>query len=79
MGDGVREFFEGLEARVDPAQTAGMSSSYLFEIEGAGTWKVDVEDGSVSVTEGGDDADCTISAIRSSCTELAILTTIYGR
>jgi putative sterol carrier protein len=62
VGDGVREFFEGLEARVDPAQTAGMSSSYLFEIEGAGTWKVDVQDGRVSVTEGGDDADCTISA-----------------
>jgi putative sterol carrier protein len=62
VGDGVREFFEGLEARVDPAQTAGMSSSYLFEIEGAGTWKVDVQDGSVSVREGGDDADCTISA-----------------
>jgi putative sterol carrier protein len=62
VGDGVREFFEGLEARVDPSKTAGMNNSYLFEIEGAGTWKVDVRDGSVSVEEGGDGADCTISA-----------------
>jgi putative sterol carrier protein len=58
----AREFFEGLESRVDPAKTAGMSNSYVFEIEGAGTWKVDVDDGKVTVTEGGGDADCTIMA-----------------
>jgi putative sterol carrier protein len=62
VGDRVREFFEGLEGRVDPAKTAGMNNSYVFEIEGAGTWKVDVRDGAVSATEGGGDADCTISA-----------------
>lgn len=61
MGDRVREFFDGLESRVTPERTAGMSNSYLFEIEGAGTWKVDVRDGGVTVTEGGDGADCTIS------------------
>jgi putative sterol carrier protein len=58
----AREFFEGLESRIDPAKTAGMTNSYVFEIEGAGTWKVDVQDGSVSVTEGDGDADATISA-----------------
>jgi putative sterol carrier protein len=58
----AREFFEGLESRIDPSKTAGMSNSYVFEINGAGTWKVDVQDGSVSVTEGGGDADATISA-----------------
>jgi putative sterol carrier protein len=62
VGDGVRQFFDELESRVDPAKTAGMNNSYLFEIEGAGTWEVDVRDGNVSVTEGGDGADCTISA-----------------
>jgi putative sterol carrier protein len=62
MSASTREFFEGLEARVDPAKTAGMSNSYLFNIEGAGTWKVDVDDGKVSVTEGGGEADTTISA-----------------
>jgi putative sterol carrier protein len=58
----AREFFESLESRIDPSKTAGMTNSYVFEIDGAGTWKVDVQDGSVSVTEGGGDADATISA-----------------
>ncbi|MGH3084752.1 MAG: SCP2 sterol-binding domain-containing protein [Gaiellaceae bacterium] len=58
----AREFFEGLESRIDPAKTAGMTNSYVFEIDGAGTWKVDVQDGSVSVAEGSGDADATISA-----------------
>ena len=39
-----------------------MTNSYVFEIDGAGTWKVDVQDGNVSVTEGDGDADATISA-----------------
>lgn len=58
----AREFFEGLESRVDASKTAGMTNSYVFDIDGAGTWKVDVQDGNVSVTEGGGDADATISA-----------------
>ena len=55
------EFFETLESRVDPAKTAGMNNSYLFDIEGAGKWKVDVADGKVTVIEGGEDADAVIS------------------
>jgi len=55
-----REFFDTLESRIDASKTAGLTSSYLFEIEGAGTWKVDVDDGKVSVTEGAGDADVTI-------------------
>jgi putative sterol carrier protein len=62
MATTAREFFEGLESRIDPTKTAGMTNSYVFEIDGAGTWKVDVADGNVSVTEGGGDADATISA-----------------
>ena len=58
----TKEFFDGLEQRVDPSKTAGMKNSYLFEIEGAGTWKVDVDDGTVKVTEGPGEADVTISA-----------------
>jgi putative sterol carrier protein len=57
-----REFFETLSTRIDPSKTAGMNNSYVFEIEGAGTWKVDVKDGNVEVTEGGGDADATIRA-----------------
>lgn len=62
MAQTVKEFFDNLESRVDPAKTAGMNNSYVFEIEGAGTWKVDVRDGKVQVAEGGGDADATIRA-----------------
>jgi putative sterol carrier protein len=62
MAQSAQEFFEGLESRVDPSKIAGMTNSYVFEIEGAGTWKVDVKDGQVSVSEGGGAADATISA-----------------
>ena len=57
----AKEFFDSLESRVDSAKTAGMNNSYLFDIEGAGTWKVNVKDGNVAVTEGVEDADVTIS------------------
>jgi putative sterol carrier protein len=59
--DSVREFFAGLEARVDPAKTAGMSNSYVFDIDGAGQWTVRVNDGAVSVAEGAEEADVTIT------------------
>jgi putative sterol carrier protein len=62
MGDSVRNFFEGLPGRVDASKTAGMNNSYLFEVEDAGTWLVALDDGKVSVTEGGGDADVTITA-----------------
>jgi putative sterol carrier protein len=59
--DAVREFFAGLASRVDPARTAGMNASYVFAVDGAGTWTVRVVDGAVSVTEGAEDADVTIA------------------
>jgi len=61
--ESVSEFFESLKS-VDAARTAGMHNSYLFDVQGAGTWLVTVADGSVAVAQGeeGGDADCTISA-----------------
>ena len=56
-----REFFETLESRVDPEKAKGMTASYKFDIDGSGSWLVDVDDGKVTVTENGGDADCTIS------------------
>ena len=56
-----KEFFESLESRVDSTKAAGLTASYVFEIDGAGTWLVDVDDGKVSVSENGGDADTTIS------------------
>jgi putative sterol carrier protein len=59
--DDPREFFETLESRVDPSKAAGMTARYKFDIDGSGSWLVDVDDGKVTVTEDGGDADCTIS------------------
>ena len=57
----VREFFDSLEGRADASRTAGMTNSYLFDIEGAGKWTVKVDDGTVSVSEVGEDADAVIT------------------
>ncbi|MGZ4354337.1 MAG: SCP2 sterol-binding domain-containing protein, partial [Gaiellaceae bacterium] len=61
MAETVQEFFANLASRADTSKTAGMTNSYVFDIEGAGEWTVDVDDGAVSVKEGGGDADVTIS------------------
>ena len=60
MPASAREFFEGLEQRIDPAKVAGETASYRFDIEGAGSWRIAVDDGSVAVVESADDADCVI-------------------
>ena len=62
MPGNVQEFFETLPSRADTSKTAGMNNSYAFDIEGAGQWTVKVEDGSIRVVDGLDDADVTISA-----------------
>ena len=62
MVESPRQFFETLASRVDSSKAAGMTASYRFDIDGAGAWHVDVDNGNVTVTEnGGGDADCTIS------------------
>ena len=58
----VQEYFEGLAARVSADRIAGMNNTYAFDIEGAGTWTVAIADGTIEVTEGIGDADCTFSA-----------------
>ena len=61
MAETTKEFFESLSSRIDPAQTAGMNSTYVFEINGAGTWTVKVAGGAVNVSEGDEGGDCTIA------------------
>ena len=58
----LQEFFEALPARADTTKTAGMNSTYGFDIEGAGQWTVKVADGAVTVADGLGDTDVTISA-----------------
>jgi len=66
----VQEFFAELPTRVDPAKTAGMSNSYVFDVAGVGAWTVRVDDGVVTVAEGKGDADCTISASEETLTRI---------
>jgi putative sterol carrier protein len=58
----VQEFFEGLPGRVTPDRIEGMNNTYVFDIEGAGAWTVAIADGTIEVTEGIGEADCTFSA-----------------
>ena len=56
----AKEFFDTLASRADASKLAGMTNSYLFEIEGEGKWLVNVADGAIAVTEGEGSADATI-------------------
>ncbi len=72
MAQSVSEFFEGLPSRVDESKTAGMTNTFRFDVEGAGSWTVDVQDGKVSVSQdGGAEPDCTISASEETFQKLA--------
>ena len=53
----AQEFFDTLPSRVSPDRIEGMNNTYVFDIEGAGTWTVKVADGAVTVTDGAEDAD----------------------
>ena len=59
MTQDIKDFFEGLPARA-AGKTAGMNNTYVFEIDGAGSWTVAVSDDGVTVAEGAASGDCTI-------------------
>jgi putative sterol carrier protein len=58
--DSTADFFANLETRLDPSRLAGLTASYRFDIDGAGSWRVDVVDGVATVRQGGDGGDCVI-------------------
>src|SRR3972149_1902692 len=60
MAASAREFFAGVAARVDVARTQGVTATYRFDIDGAGSWHVAVAGGSAAVAESGEEADCVI-------------------
>jgi putative sterol carrier protein len=61
VSEAVEAFFRELPNRVDQSKTGGMNNSYVFAIDGAGTWTVRVADGAVTVDDGDTGGDCTIS------------------
>lgn len=64
MPETARQFFDDLAARTagGSERTRGLTASYRFDVEGAGSWMVNVDDGAVAVSEGDGAADCVIAA-----------------
>jgi putative sterol carrier protein len=56
----AQQFFENLQARAD-SRAADLTASYRFDIDGAGSWHVDVENGAMTVTESQEPAECVIA------------------
>jgi glycogen debranching enzyme len=70
----AREFFEvWMPEHLDPARTRGMKGIYRCEIEGAGTWRIVLDDGEFSVTESSENAEMTLRS-----TEEVFLRVIRG-
>ena len=67
----AQEFFASLPERVDASKIAGMQNTFVFDVQDVGQWTVSVEDGTVSVTEGVREADCTISASEETLVKIA--------
>jgi putative sterol carrier protein len=62
VAETAREFFDQLAARTADGseRTRGLTATYRFDVEGAGSWRVAVDDGAVWVTETDAAADCVI-------------------
>jgi putative sterol carrier protein len=67
----AQEFFAALPEKADPEKTAGMHNTYVFDVENVGQWTVAVDDGTVSVSEGTSEADCTIRASEETLVKIA--------
>ena len=59
MTGSAKEFFDSLAARANGSHSADFDASYVFVIDDAGTWTVDVRGGKVSVSEGDHGGECT--------------------
>ncbi|MEO8291146.1 MAG: SCP2 sterol-binding domain-containing protein [Gaiellaceae bacterium] len=61
MPASAREFFDDLRANADPTRAVGLNASYRFDVAGAGSWRVEVRDGAITVEESDAPADCVIA------------------
>jgi putative sterol carrier protein len=59
MTGSAREFFDSLADRANGSHAPDLDATYVFVIDGAGTWTVTVERGKVSVEDGDHGGDCT--------------------
>ena len=61
MAQTAREFFEGLESRLNASGPGDITGVYRFDISGAGSWRVDLANGKAEVTESNEGGDCVVS------------------
>ena len=70
MPQDITDFFDGLPARA-AGKTAGVNHTYVFAIDGAGTWTVAVNDAGAAVTVGDEGGDCTIETTAETFSRIA--------
>ena len=58
--ESAEQFFSQLGSNSDSRAT-NLTASYRFDIEGAGSWRVDVDDSAITVSLSQDPADCVIA------------------
>jgi putative sterol carrier protein len=58
--ESAREFFQGLPGRIDREGAGALDASYRFDIEGAGSWRLEADGERAVVTESDAPADCVI-------------------
>ena len=59
--ESAEQFFSRLGSNPGSSRATDLTASYRFDIEGAGSWRVDVDDGAVTVSTSQDPADCVIA------------------
>ncbi len=60
--ESAREFFAGLPGRVSPHGARALDASYRFDIDGAGSWRVESDGDRLVVSESDAPADCVLRA-----------------
>jgi putative sterol carrier protein len=58
--ESAREFFKTLPARAGSRGARALDASYRFEVDGAGSWRVESDGEKLVVTESDLPADCVI-------------------
>jgi putative sterol carrier protein len=71
MAETVQEVFEELQANADPERLRGEHASYRFDVAGVGSWRVEVDDGKVTVMPSDMDADCVIETSKETFLKIA--------
>lgn len=64
MADVMSFFNETLKSKIEASAdlASSINAIYVFDIDGAGTWTVDLKNGGGVSAGGHDDADCTVTA-----------------